>query len=146
MNVTPGGHHSVHQSEGWICPPGCLAYIPSVTSRAARQSQLGSITITQQLCVFVEDYIFKRTLEGGEESSVTNYEGAHSRVQKAEALTLGDPAVWENHPHTMRHNMAEYVVVIYSVFPRSFSISFSPCLTIFIPFMPKRWERSMLPS
>lgn len=34
----------------------------------------------------------------GEESSVTNYEGAHSRVQKAEALTPGDPAVWENQP------------------------------------------------
>lgn len=75
--------------------------MPSVTPQAARQSQSQSITITQQLCVFVEDYIFKRTLGfgggrwvGG--SSVTNYEGAHSRVQKAEALTPGDPAVWEN--------------------------------------------------
>lgn len=43
-----------------LCHRGCLAYIPSVTSRAARQSQSGSITITQQLCVFVEDYIFKK--------------------------------------------------------------------------------------
>lgn len=48
-----------------LCPRGCLAYIPSVTSWAARQSWSGSITITQQLCVFVEDYIFKRTLRGG---------------------------------------------------------------------------------
>lgn len=38
----------------------------------------------------------KGSWEEGEESSVTNYEGAHSRVQKAEALTLSDPAVWEN--------------------------------------------------
>lgn len=47
-----------------LCPPVCLAYIPSVTSQAARLSQSGSINITQQLCVFVEDYIFKRTPEG----------------------------------------------------------------------------------
>lgn len=92
VNVTPG-HSSVHQSESWVCfcPPKCLAYIPSVISRAARQSQSGSITITQQLCVFVEDYIFKRTPGeegwGAEESSVTDCEGAHSRVQKAEAPT-----------------------------------------------------------
>lgn len=82
-------------------PPACLAYIPSVTSQAARQSQSRSINITQQLCVFVEDYIFKRTLgERGpcEESNVTNNEVAPPGVQKAEALTLGDPAVWENQP------------------------------------------------
>lgn len=84
-----------------LCPPGCLAYIPSVTSQAARLSQSGSINITQQLCVFVEDYIFKRILgERGpyEESNVTNNEVALSRVQKAEGLTLGDPPVWENQP------------------------------------------------
>lgn len=86
-----------------LCPPirelslllpsqvlGLLSYL-SVISRAARQSQSGSITITQQLCVFVEDYIFKRTPGeegwGAEESSVTDCEGAHSRVQKAEAPT-----------------------------------------------------------
>lgn len=40
----------------------------------------------------------KRPWEEGEEGSVTNYKGAHSRVQKAEALTPGDPAVWENQP------------------------------------------------
>lgn len=74
-----------------LCPPKRLACIPSVISQAARQSQSGSITITQQLCVFVEDYIFKRAPgeEGwdAEESGVTDYEGAHSRVQKAEAPT-----------------------------------------------------------
>lgn len=42
-----------------------LGLHPSATSRATRQSQSGSITITQQLCVFAEDYIFKRTLGGG---------------------------------------------------------------------------------
>lgn len=40
--------------------------------------------------------------EGAEENSVTNYEGAHSRVQKAKALTPGDPAVWENQPTQYR--------------------------------------------
>lgn len=47
-----------------LCPAEYLAYIPSAISQAARQSQSGSITITQQLCVFVEDYIFKRALGG----------------------------------------------------------------------------------
>lgn len=51
-----------------LVPPSCLAYIPVCYLPAARQSQSGSITITQQLCVFVEDYIFKRTL--GEEEGV----------------------------------------------------------------------------
>lgn len=44
----------------------------------------------------------KGSWEEGEESSVTNYEGAHSRVQKAEALTPSDPAVWENQPTQYR--------------------------------------------
>lgn len=48
-----------------LSPPRYLSYILSAPSQAARQLQSGSITITQQLCVFVEDYIFKRTL--GEE-------------------------------------------------------------------------------
>ena len=87
-----------------LCPPRLLGSRPvCYFYKVARQSQSGSITITQQLCVFVEDYIFKRTLvepaEGGEESSVTNYEGAHSRVQKAEALTPVTPLCGKIQPH-----------------------------------------------
>lgn len=33
---------------------------------------------------------------------MTNFEGARSRVQKAEALTPSDPAVWENQPAQYR--------------------------------------------
>lgn len=57
---------------------------------------------------------------------MTNYEGAHSRVQKAEALTPCDPAVWENWC-TIKNNMADYVVVISSAFPCFFS------LPVFLP-------------
>lgn len=77
---------------------------------------------------------------------MTNFEGAHSRVQKAEALTPGDPAVWENQP-------AQYgttwltVLLSSSQYSRGlFSLSSSLCPAIFIPFMPKCWERSRLPS
>lgn len=109
-----------------LCPPGCLAYIPSVTSQAARLSQSGSINITQQLCVFVEDYIFKRTLEERgpqEESNVTNNEVAPSRVQKAEAFTLGDPAVWENQP---TQYVATWLTVLLSSPYSPFFLSPSP--------------------
>ncbi len=60
-------HHSVHQSEGWVCSALAGAWLTSrlLLPKAGRQSHLGSITITQQLCVFVEDYTFKRALGGG---------------------------------------------------------------------------------
>lgn len=71
---------------------------------------------------------------------MTNYEGAHSRVQKAEALTPGDPAVWESQPR------ATWRSVLLSC-PRIFSPVFLfPHITIFIPFMPGRWEGTMLPN
>lgn len=119
--------------------PECLAYIPSVTSYAAGQSQSGSITITQQLCVFIEDYIFKRT-PGGEgrraqESSVTDYEGARSRVQKSRGPHPWWPCCVGKSTHTMCGNMADCVVVISLVFLCSFSLSLSVSLTTVIPFM-----------
>lgn len=113
---------SVHQSEGWICSAfggtwlTCRLLLPE-------QPESVSITITQQLCVFVEDYIFQRTPGGGEESSVTNYEGAHSRVQKAEAFTLSDPAVWENQPTQYG---ATWLTVLLSSPQYTLSFSLSP--------------------
>lgn len=57
---------------------------------------------------------------------MTNYEGAHSRVQKAEALTPGDPAVWENQPTQCG---ATWLTVLLS--SPLYSCSFSLSLTIF---------------
>ncbi len=101
-----------------LCPRGCLAYIPYVTSRAARQSQSGSITITQQLCVFVEDYIFKRTLGGGrgwgkwcDKLWRCSLKGAESRGPHPRW-----PCCVGKSTHTIRSNMADCVVVISSVF------------------------------
>lgn len=118
-----------------FCPRRCLACMSSVTSQADRESQSGSITITQQLCVFVEDYIFKK----GPGRRVRKVVWQTMKVQKAEALTPSDPAVWENQPTQCR---ATWLTVLLSS-PQS---CLSLPLPIFIPFMPRNCKRSALPS
>lgn len=113
--MSPQVTTSFHQWEPWICSAlrnawltSCLLFPKQPDSH--NQGALPSLSN----CVFLQRIIslkgpWERKKKGGsEESSVTDYEGAHSRVQKVGAPTPADLAVWEN-----QH--AQYVAIFLSV-------------------------------
>lgn len=135
---------TVHQSEGWIC-----SALPGATSQAAGQSQSGSITITQQLCVFVWDYIFKKTLGGACGVRKVVWQTMKVFTQGCRKQRPSPPVTLlcgKIDPHNTRATWPAVLLSSSPVFPWSFSLSFPLSLTIFIPAMPRLRERSKLPG